>query len=215
MSIYIFLDESGNLDFFSNGTRYYCFGALSTRDPKSLNHALTDLRYDLLDEGLELERFHAAEDRQAVRDRVFETLVRVGGFDFDAIIIEKRKANPRLHDDLRFYPQFSNHLLSYVFRRHPDRQERIVVATDQLPLKRTRKAAEKAIKGYIRQNLGARPFVVLHHPSAAHPCLQAADYCIWAVYRKWQSGDFRSYRLIEPFVRSEYDIFRNEREYFY
>ena len=215
MSIYVFLDESGNLDFSCNGTHYYCFGALSTRDPRPLNQALTDLRYDMLDEGLELERFHAAEDRQAVRDRVFETLIRVGGFDFDAIIIEKRKASPVLHDDLRFYPQFSDYLLRYVFRRHPNPQERIVVATDRLPLKRTRKAAEKAIKGYIRQNLGERPFILLHHSSGVHPGLQAADYCMWAVYRKWQSGDLRSYALIEPFIRSEYDIFQHGNEYFY
>lgn len=94
-------------------------------------------------------------------------------------------------------------------------KKQISNATDQLPLKRTCKAAEKAIKGYIRQNLGERPFIILHHSSGIHPCLQAADYCMWAVYRKWQSGDLRSYRLIEPFIRSEYDIFQNGREHFY
>ena len=89
MTVHLFFDESGNLDFSPNGTGYYYFGVLTTRDPLPLTTALTNLRYDLISEGLELECFHATEDRQPVRDRVFEAIIRVGNFEFDAVIIEK------------------------------------------------------------------------------------------------------------------------------
>lgn len=56
---------------------------------------------------------------------------------------------------------------------------------------------------FIRRRLGARPFSLLHHASAAHAGLQAADYALWAVHRKWQGGDARSHVLIAPFLRSE------------
>lgn len=115
--IYLFFDESGDLNFALNGSPYYYFGALTTTDPLPLTQALTALRYELIGGGLEIERFHAAEDRQAVRDRVFGALASTGGFEFDALVIEKRKAHPSLHDDTRFYPKFTAFLLRYVLNR--------------------------------------------------------------------------------------------------
>ena len=215
MSVYLFFDESGNLDFSPNGTKYYLFGTLATRDPVALTHPLSELRYLLLDDGLELEYFHATEDRQVVRNRVFEVIKTVGGFEFDSVIIEKRKAHPTLHDEVRFYPQFANYLLRHVFSRFNDPSERIIIVTDTLPIKRKREAVEKAFKTFIKQNLAERPFSILHHRASGHPCLQAADYCMWAIYKKWTTGDLRSYETIRPFVKSEFDIFKNGQEFFY
>jgi len=41
------------------------------------------------------------------------------------------------------------------------------------------------------------------------------DYCNWAIYRKWKDDDRRSYNLIAPAVRSEFDIFHSEEQYLY
>lgn len=90
-----------------------------------------------------------------------------------------------------------------MFSRYTDPDERIILITDRLPMKRRRQAVEKAFKTYLRQELGDRPFSVLHHSSAGHSGLQAADYCTWAVYRKWHSADTRSYALIESLVKTE------------
>jgi len=38
-------------------------------------------------------------------------------------------------------------------------------------------------------------------------CLQAADYCGWAIQRKWEAGDRGPYGRIAKSVRSEYDLF--------
>lgn len=207
MAVYLFFDESGNLDFGPKGTRYFCVGTLATRDPATLERALGALRYALLAEGVELEAFHATEDRQAVRDRVFAALTTVGGFDVDALVVDKAAVPEDLRPEARFYPECAERLLAPVFARHFGADaapgERVVVITDRLPLKRTKQAVEKAFKLFIRRRLGARPFSVLHHTSAAHAGLQAADYALWAVYRKWQGGDARSHALIAPFLRSE------------
>ena len=203
MAIYLFFDESGNLDFGPSGSRYFCVGTLATRDPAALERALGALRYDLLAEGVELEAFHATDDRQAVRDRVFAALAAVDGFEVDALVVEKAGVPAALRDEARFYPECAERLLAPVFARYRDPAERVVVVTDRLPLKRTKQAVEKAFKLFIRRRLGARPFSVLHHVSAAHAGLQAADYALWAVHRKWQGGDARSHVLIAPFLRSE------------
>ncbi|MBS3957549.1 MAG: hypothetical protein KGZ40_08530 [Clostridiales bacterium] len=45
--------------------------------------------------------------------------------------------------------------------------------------------------------------------------LQVADYISWAVYRKWNSGDLRSYRIIEQCIRSEADPLEGHAEEYY
>jgi hypothetical protein len=203
VAVYLFFDESGNLDFSANGSRHFCFGVLMLRDPGPLTAALTQLRYSLLAEGLELEHFHAAEDRQAVRDRVFATLAEAGGLELDLLIADKRALHPVLRDPFEFYCHHGYAILEAALTRVRHLDDPIVVVTDTLPLQRERKALEKAFRSALRKYLGSRPFSVVHHASAAHAGLQAVDYCTWAVQRKLR-GDSRSYERIRGWIRSEW-----------
>ena len=47
---------------------------------------------------------------------------------------------------------------------------------------------------------------VLHHASKSNLDLQIADYCTWAVYRKWNRQDARSFQRIKAAVRREWDV---------
>lgn len=199
---YYFFDESGNLDFSPNGSRYFFFGLLGTTDPGSLTLALTDLRYQIVAEGLEIECFHATDDRQAVRNRVFACLARVGGFELDFLVVDKHCVAPEWKDPAIFYPRFGHVLMESALTRHADAAHTLVV-TDRLPLQSKRKAHEKAFKTSLREVLGERPFSIIHQSSAAHAGLQAVDYCTWALQRKWRDDDARSFRLIERWVMSE------------
>lgn len=206
MALYLFFDESGNFDFSANGSRHFCFGALTTRDPGPLNAELTRLRYELLEQGLELEHFHAAEDRQAVRNQVFAALDRAGGFEFDVLVAEKGDTPAELRDPFEFYAHLAYVLVDSVLERLRDLEELVVVITDTLPLQRKSKALAKAFRAAIKDSLGERPFSILHHNSASHAGLQAVDYCTWAVQRKLR-GDDRSYELIRSWIRSEWKAF--------
>ena len=188
MAVYLFFDESGNLDFSSNGSRHFCFGVLTLRDPGPLSAALTRLRYGMLAQGVELEYFHAAEDRQAVRDQVFATLAQVGGFEVDLLVADKRRMHPVLRDPFEFYCRLGFVLVEAALERVRHLDEPIVIVTDTLPLHRERKALAKAFRLAIRGTLGDRPFCIVHHPSAAHAGLQAVDYCTWALQRKLRGG---------------------------
>lgn len=52
-------------------------------------------------------------------------------------------------------------------------------------------------------------------PAETDPCLQVADYCTWALQRKWERGDERSYELIRAKIRSEYDVWKTGTTYYY
>lgn len=70
--LYIFLGESGNLDFSVGKSRYFILSAMSVSRPFPSTVPLMELKYDLWEGGLEIEYFHASEDKQATRNAVFE-----------------------------------------------------------------------------------------------------------------------------------------------
>jgi hypothetical protein len=55
---------------------------------------------------------------------------------------------------------------------------------------------------------------VAYWPALSNPCLQVADYCCWAVQRKWERNDRRSFNLIEQFIASEIVVSSGEAEGF-
>lgn len=52
-------------------------------------------------------------------------------------------------------------------------------------------------------------------PSQCDPCLQVADYCAWAIQRKWERLDRRSYDLISHQITYEYDLWAHGTTLFY
>jgi len=45
--------------------------------------------------------------------------------------------------------------------------------------------------------------------------LQVADYCCWAINRKWKDGEVRPYSKICDAVLTEFDVFdRGRKEYY-
>lgn len=74
---------------------------------------------------------------------------------------------------------------------------------------KARKAAfHKAIDEVVSQVLPLVKVQTAFWPAASDPCLQVADYCTWAIQRKWERADLRSYDLIKRKIRSEYDLWR-------
>jgi len=215
--LYVFLDEAGNLDFSKNGTRFFVLGALTVERPFKTYPHLIELKYDLVELGTNLEYFHAAEDTQAVRNRVFEVIMtHLGPSRVDTLIVEKRKTGPALQNEERFYPEMLGYLLRYIVERKIGSFTKLVVFTDRIPVKRKRQAIEKAVKQTLSKMLPSGvTYSVLHHDSKSNFGLQIADYLTWAVYRKWDRGDARSYELIRQFVRSEFDIFRTGTTFYY
>src|SRR5689334_15781103 len=114
-SLYIFLDEGGNLDFSPNGTKFFTVSTITKCRPFALDADLLALKYDLLEEGLDLDCFHASEDRQLVRNRVFSLIGKhLAQFRVDSLIVEKRKTQPHLREQEKFYPAMLGYLLRHV-----------------------------------------------------------------------------------------------------
>ncbi len=210
-TLYIFQDESGNFVFSTRGTQYLVFTCLTTQNPFVLTRALTELKSTLIEMGEDIEYFHASNDKQVVRDEVYKILKSSRDYKIEAVIVEKAKTNPTLREPAKLYLKMCEYLLKYILKGYEKTFEKIIIFTDTLPVKKKKKAITKAFKKTIRALLGhQQKFYIFHHASKSHFCLQAVDYCSWAIYRKWGDwGDeeFRPYKMIVDKIRSEFNIF--------
>lgn len=206
---FIFADEAGNFDF-SRGrgaSRYFILTTI-TADDCAVGDALLRLRRALMWTEHEIgDGFHASEDRQAVRDIVYAELQR-HAFHVDSTILEKSKAEPALtRSDAEFY-RMAWHL--HLERIAPE----IRAAGDDLQIVGASFGTSRK-RAQIRAAMFEVATQVMPHTArarvaswsaASDPCLQAADYCCWAIQRKWERGDERSHALIASRVRSEVDV---------
>jgi hypothetical protein len=104
--LYVFLDEGGNFDFSPRGTKYFTLTAISTTRPFAWDPPLMSLKYDELERGSRAECFHATEDKQVVRNRVFAVIAgHLSDMRLDCIVVEKRKTVPALQLEEKFYPR--------------------------------------------------------------------------------------------------------------
>ncbi len=216
--LYVFLDEAGNFDFSPGGTKYFIISAVSKERPFRAYQEMTELKYNLVETGMDIEYFHASEDAQAVRNEVFAIIQRnLGGVRLDSLVVEKRKVGPALRPEEQFYPRMLSYLLRYVLNGYALAQYReVIVFTDQIPVKKKRNAIEKTAKITLARMLPKTArYRILHHDSKSNMDLQIVDYCNWAVYRKWDGQDERSYQLIRPVIASEFDFCRKGMVLYY
>jgi hypothetical protein len=209
--LYIFLDEGGNFDFSQNGTKYFTVTSLTKERPFEAYKDLTELKYDLAELGTCLEYFHAAEDRQAVRNKVFDVIQKnLAGIRIDSVIVEKCKTGPALQDEVEFYPKMIGYLIRYVLTgMGASKYSEVLVFTDAIPVEKKKQAIQKSIKEVLSEMLPkTAKYRIFHHESKSNFDLQIVDYCNWAIYRKHTNGDLRAYEKISKAVVSEFDIFR-------
>ena len=215
MRTYIYADESGNFDF-SNGpgaTRYFILASVAADEPTvaAIERDLSLLRWELAREGYLLpDGFHASPNEQYVRDCFFSA-IRPHDFRIDATLFEKRKVNQRIRaSDESFYRFAWNAHLTGLAQSFILPSNELTVTTASLNRK-FRRGFLAEIDG-LGQRYGANVIVKGDVIAAAtNLMLQVADYCAWALRRKWEMcpPDNRSYDLISAKVSTEFDLFAN------
>ncbi|MHB1329244.1 MAG: DUF3800 domain-containing protein [Gemmatimonadales bacterium] len=201
-TLHIHLDEAGNWAFNPKGSPYFAITATWTFDPSPLAQALTELRYSLVRSGVNIEGFHAAPQRQDIRNEVVATMMRHGGWLWGAVVVEKRKVHPSLYEPAKFYPTFAGYLLKFILRSGiRDNITRALVYTDSLPLDTN--AKKEGVLKAIHQTCAAELAGACRHHAYSHchesnAWIQATDYCCWSIQRKWALNDLRTYSQLRP-----------------
>lgn len=167
----------------------------------------------MIDKGVDIEYFHAAEDRQAVRDGVFKIIADLTNLRIDSVIVEKRKTAPKIRPLKLFYPRIIEYLLRYPFDPqgvNVSSFDKVFIFMDREGSKTSERGALiKAIKMSLARHLGKVPYVICMHSSLSHYYLQIVDYCSWAIYVKHERGEHRPYNKVRHLVSSEFLIFED------
>ncbi len=211
--LYVFIDISGNYDFSARGTAYIVITSIMCTDICAGVLELYRLKHHIISEGVDIEYFHAAEDRQAVRDGVFNIIAELKNIRIDSIIVEKRKTAPKIRPLKIFYPKMIEYLLKYPF----DPQGIDVSSFDKVFIfmdregsqSSERNALTKAVKLSLARHLGEVPYVICMHSSVSHYYLQIVDYCCWAIYVKHEREECRPYNKVKNLVCSEFRVFED------
>jgi hypothetical protein len=217
-ALYLCVDESGNFDFSPGGTKFFVMTCVAICRPFPAQHKLLDVRYDQLESGLDLQYFHASEDRQMVRDKVFGAIAeQMSEYRAYSVVIRKNTTDPSLRAPESLYPLAFEWLMKYILpRRCGDEVETIVVITDDLPERNKRRAMEKGVKMALKPLVPAgKRYHLYHHQSRSDINLQIADYFGWAIYRKWENHDTRSYHLVSSAIAAEGELFAAGGEEYY
>jgi hypothetical protein len=206
--VYVFGDEGGDLVFARKPSvsRYFIIGTVTMGDC-SVGNKLLELRRELAWQGTQLEMFHATSDKQRVRDRVYDVLAN-SDLRIDATILDKRKAQDHLRNDTLYFYKMAWFLhFKYVAPQICGPLDDLFVVASSLQIKKKKQGVKKAVADVVLQ---ASPTAVFHSAffaAASDPCLQAADYATWAVQRKWERNDSRSYNLIRPKIATAFEPF--------
>lgn len=205
---FLFADEAGCFTFNRNNnvSRFFILCTVSM-DDCSLAGDLLDLRRRLAWEGRELgDYFHATTDKQYVRDAVYETILKKP-FKIQATIMEKSKAQPQVAQSReRFYKTGWYFHFKFGARHQINPLNQALVTTASLGTRKERAAFQEAVDDVMNQNFKASQWKTDFMPCASDPCLQVADYCAWALQRKWEKGDTRSYDPLKDRITYEYDM---------
>ena len=206
-SKYLYLDESGDFNFKSNGSRHIIITSVSISRPSNLVKSIDEYKYSCLEEGMNNEYFHCYEDNKAVRKHMFNMIHRnLHEICIDAVIVKKSDLLPEMQRPHRLYAEVLGHLLKISIPKElvSKNVEEVVVITDTIPVNPMKSKISKAIRNTLPKMLPpGTMYKIFHHQSRSHFGLQIADYCCWAIHRKWSRNETYWHGLIKPAIRTE------------
>ena len=215
--LYLFADEAGDFSFRRghNISRFFVVCTVSMHSCQ-VGDDLLQLRRKLAWEGAPLgDYFHATVEAQEVRDIVFEHITSYD-FSIQATVMEKSKAQRQVRSSQARFYQYGwfyhfCHGMPGVLRSGSE----ILITAASIGTKKKQGAFRNAVNDVVQQTVRRTPWATTFCPCAADPCLQVADYCTWAIQRKWERDDDRSYALIADRITYEFDLWEHGTQHFY
>ena len=204
---YLYLDESGDFNFKSHGSRYFIMTSISISRPSNLIKSIEEYKYSCIEDGINVDYFHCYEDSEAVRNYMFNLIHRnLHEICIDAVIVNKSDLLPDLLRPQRLYAEVLSFLLKISIPKELESKdvEEIVVITDTIPINAMKTKISKAIQNTLPEMLPpGTKYKLFHHQSRSHFGLQIADYCCWAINRKLNRNETYWHGLIKPALRTE------------
>lgn len=213
-TLFVFVDESGNLDFSPSGTKFYVLAAIATVNPILSATTLQELKYTHLERNEDIEMFHASEDRQYIRNEVLDAIKGMQGtITAHYIFAQKNKANPSIQKAPVFYAKLGAALMKFIISYKSNEYSKVIIIFDKCLRAKEQKAFLKEVKPQLKAL--AKPYQIYFHRVLTDFNGQIADYCAWSKYVSLERGEMRPITSLKNIQDSSFDLFaRGTKEYY-
>lgn len=156
-----------------------------------------------------LGELHASHEKDITRKRILRQLSEINDLKVLCIILNKRKVYVDLQNQ-------KNYLYNYTANILLDRLQAKETIKPKEPLhlfidrKDTKKRLRENFIHYLTDSMKNRrdgAFAVELHSSHENKSLQAVDFISWAIFRKYEHGDYEFYELIKEKIIDERLLF--------
>ncbi|WP_257182706.1 DUF3800 domain-containing protein [Corynebacterium cystitidis] len=205
-TLFVFMDESGNMQFGNGGTQHFVLSAVYTSEPEKSAALMQELKYDLMAKGSEDLDFHATNNSKGTRKRVVDRLAGCDHFSVHSLWIDKGFTAPSLQNEISLFTLFGKAMGRWVNATQAKGYDKIVLVFDSVLTGKKQDAFIKDLKPALKK-LG-KEFKVLFHPVKQDLNGQIADYYSWSLFRRLEVDDSEHYKQLKGTTRwTEFDLF--------
>lgn len=207
--MYIFLDESGDLGFSKKSSKWFLFTLAIVEDKRCLEKVVKKVWRTVQKKHKHVGELHAYHEKSITRTRMFQMLAEVEDLKIVTIILNKKKVHLDLQDQKNYlYNYTANIVLDRLININLiDKDKHISLVVDR---KDTKKNLRENFISYITNAMHKRnhkKFEMSLVASHEDKCLQAVDFISWAIFRKYERGDFEYYEIIKSKIIDEKLLF--------
>lgn len=207
MTSYIFMDESGDLGFSEKSSKWLMFTLAITNDKRSLERVTKKVWKPLKKKHKKLGELHAYHANNITRTRMLQNISEIEDLKVLSIILNKKKVFVDLQNQKNYlYNYTANILLDRLHKKGVLQNESIELYIDK---KDTKKSLTENFVKYLESSMTKRGkgMKVALHTSQDNKSIQAVDFLSWAIFRKYESGDYEYYELIKDRIVDERLLF--------
>lgn len=207
--MYIFLDESGDLGFSKKSSKWFLVTIAMTRDERCLERVVKKVWRTLQKKHKHIGELHASNEKDTTRSKLLRMLSECDDLKIMTVILNKEKVFTDLQNQ-------KNHLYNYTANILLDRLHNKYILEDDEEIdlvvdrKDTKRALRENLINYLTNSMNQRRssnFVLNLHASHENKSLQAVDFISWAIFRKYECGDYEFYEIIKNKIIDERLLF--------
>lgn len=207
--MYIFLDESGDLGFKKGSSKWFLFTLVVVDDARKLERIIKKVRKSLNKKHkVSLPELHAYHCDDITRTRVLRSLAEED-ISIVTTVLNKNKVYVDLQNQKNYLYNFTANIIldRLIHTKIINDDSNISLVVDR---KDTKKHLRDNFISYITEAMKARRgggFNMSLAASHDEKGLQAVDFISWAIFRKYEKGEYQFYEIIKEKIIDERLLF--------
>ncbi|WP_353107921.1 DUF3800 domain-containing protein [Gordonia sp. (in: high G+C Gram-positive bacteria)] len=206
-TLYVFMDESGDMTFDKKGSQHFVLSAVVTDDPCISASVIQELKYEQMSKGSEHFEFHATENSVGTRKRVAATISTLSTIRVHSLWIDKAYTHHSKQSKVALFSLFGSAMGRYLGLSLGDQYTQIIMVFDSVLTKKEQGAFKQAVIPNLKK-IDVK-FRLLFHPVKSELNGQIADYFSWSLYRHLEVDDPEPRARLAKIPWTDFNLFQS------